>query len=332
LLVLHDFGLQAQNYLLESVAVRRRGDVVGRKTLTSKEAAQVLGVSEASVKRWADGGLLPSAKTAGGHRRFRPEDVAEFRRAKLGHAAPRPHSFVAPRALRAEEETALTRAAGDDTATGASIFDALVAGDIETASALVVRTYLRGLTVGSVADFSLCPAMRRVGDLWHAGQLTVAQEHVATRTALGALAALRASMELARPTGLTAICCSVEEDFHELPVHLSSVVLEARGWETVVLGASTPFYALAESVGRFAPRLVCVSATVMNNPDRAAREYAEFREAAARASAAVVLGGAGFEGDALRRRFPAELHADSFAQLETLAAALAAEGDEGDKL
>ena len=146
---------------------------------------------------------------------------------------------------------------------------------------------------------------------------------MATRAALGALAALRASTEPAEFAALTAICCSVEEDFHELPVHLSSVVLEARGWETVVLGASTPFYALAEAVGRFSPRLVCVSATVMNNLDRAAREYAEFRAAASRAGAAVALGGAGFAGESLRRRFPADLYADNFVQLETLAATLA---------
>src|ERR1051325_8674833 len=56
--------------------------ITGRR-LTSKEAARVLGVSEASVKRWADSGLLPMEKTAGGHRRFRPEDVAVVRRAGL---------------------------------------------------------------------------------------------------------------------------------------------------------------------------------------------------------------------------------------------------------
>src|SRR5215207_10536644 len=61
----------------------------GRR-LTSKEAARVLGVSEASVKRWADSGLLPMEKTAGGHRRFRPEDVAAARRAGPSAAAEAP--------------------------------------------------------------------------------------------------------------------------------------------------------------------------------------------------------------------------------------------------
>ena len=47
----------------------------------------MLGVSEASVKRWADSGLLPMEKTAGGHRRFRPEDVAAVRRARPSRQA-----------------------------------------------------------------------------------------------------------------------------------------------------------------------------------------------------------------------------------------------------
>lgn len=63
--------------------------------------------------------------------------------------------------------------------------------------------------------------------------------------------------------------------------------------------------------------------------DRAAREYAEFRESAADAAATVVLGGAGFADEAVRRRFPAELHADNFTQLESLLPSLAAGGAAG---
>jgi excisionase family DNA binding protein len=311
-------------------------NIVGRINLTSKEAARLLGVSEASVKRWADGGLLPSAKTAGGHRRFRPEDVATFRRAQLGREGvgrgARPAALLAARAADDGTQDATGYNPPDAAAAAAPLFVSLVAGDSEAASALVVKLNLQGLSVGSIADAALCPALRRIGDLWHAGQLSVAQEHVATRAALEALAALRASMEVAAPRGLTAISCSVEEDFHELPIHVATALLEALGWDVVVLGASTPFYALAEAVGRFRPRLVSVAATVLGNPDRAAREYAEFCAAAGRCGAAVALGGAGFAGESLRRRFPADLHADNFVQLETLAAALAAGDGGGDKL
>jgi len=306
---------------------------LGQKTLTSKEAALLLGVSEASVKRWADGGLLPTARTVGGHRRFRPEDVAAFRRAnfrgKGGRDARSPPEGEEPPAGAVFEASH----AGVREAEGVEprLFDSLVAGDAETATAIIVTLHLRGQTVGSIADSALCPALRRVGELWHEGLLTITQEHLATRAALVALGALRGSMLRAEPTGLTALCCSVENDFHELPVRLSAAALEARGWEAVVLGTSMPFYALAEAVEMFRPRLVCAAATVLVNPDRAAREYAEFRAAAVSAGAAVALGGAGFVGGPLLRRLPAELHAENFVQLESFAAAVERGAGEGGK-
>jgi hemerythrin len=44
-------------------------------SLTTAEAAAVLKVSVATLKRWTQSGLLPSERTSGGHRRFRAEDV-----------------------------------------------------------------------------------------------------------------------------------------------------------------------------------------------------------------------------------------------------------------
>jgi excisionase family DNA binding protein len=295
----------------------------GGRRLTSKEAARVLGVSEASVKRWADSGLLPMEKTAGGHRRFRPEDVAAVRRSGLNAArAPLQRRGVAlpPRAAHAPEI-----APGREAALAEETFRALVEGLDGELSSLLVRLHLDGQSVGRIADGLLCAAMRRVGDLWHAGELSVAQEHVATRTAVVALQTLRASLQGAVEGGrVSALCCSVEDDFHELPLRLAALTLEASGAAVFNLGPSTPFSALAEAVHRFRPEMVCVSSTVLLRLDRAANEYAGFRKAARRAGAAVVLGGAGFREEGVRRRLPADLHAESFRQLEEFAGALAA--------
>ncbi len=43
--------------------------------VSTKRAMQLLGVSSTTIKRWADNGTLPSMRTAGGHRRFRRDDV-----------------------------------------------------------------------------------------------------------------------------------------------------------------------------------------------------------------------------------------------------------------
>lgn len=62
--------------------------------LSTREAAERLGVSEASVRRWSDRGVLPVQRVGRrGERRFKPEHVEEFavhRRAIPPAAAPLP--------------------------------------------------------------------------------------------------------------------------------------------------------------------------------------------------------------------------------------------------
>lgn len=43
--------------------------------ITAGAAAEILGVSRESVRRYADAGLLPHHRTPGGTRRFRRSDV-----------------------------------------------------------------------------------------------------------------------------------------------------------------------------------------------------------------------------------------------------------------
>jgi len=269
----------------------------------------MLGASEASIKRWADGGLLPSEKTAGGHRRFRPEDVARFKRENR-------------RSMASAASKAETLSAAHVETAAASLFDALTRGDAEEASALLVKAYLGGRPLAFIFEELLAAAMRRIGDLWHQGALTVAEEHLATRAALDALQTLDTVIAEPEPNNLLAVCCGAEDDFHELPLRCAELILKHEGWEVLSLGANTPFYALAEMVVRLHPRLVCVASTILVDPDRAVREFRELRAAGGRVGAAIVLGGAGFADASVRRRLPAELYADNFQQLLDFACTL----------
>ncbi|MEJ7710425.1 MAG: B12-binding domain-containing protein [Pyrinomonadaceae bacterium] len=98
------------------------------------------------------------------------------------------------------------------------LFEALIAGRIEEAASLLVNAYLHGHSLAALFDETVSTAMRRIGELWYKGELTIAQEHIATRTALEVLHTLRRIVEVPEENGLLAICCSVEADFHELPI------------------------------------------------------------------------------------------------------------------
>jgi excisionase family DNA binding protein len=49
-------------------------------TLTTGTVAEILEVSQDTVSRWADEGLLPHLRTPGKWRRFRPTDVERFKK------------------------------------------------------------------------------------------------------------------------------------------------------------------------------------------------------------------------------------------------------------
>jgi excisionase family DNA binding protein len=50
-----------------------------RKPLSIGEAADELGVSVATLRRWADAGTVPMIQLPSGYRRFRPQDIERLR-------------------------------------------------------------------------------------------------------------------------------------------------------------------------------------------------------------------------------------------------------------
>ena len=55
--------------------------------LTLSAASKLLGVHPATLRQWADTGKIPSYRTAGGHRRFRSDDIRTFL-VQASHRAP----------------------------------------------------------------------------------------------------------------------------------------------------------------------------------------------------------------------------------------------------
>ena len=54
------------------------------------EAAEFLGVSAASLRKWSDEGLVPVYRTPGGQRRFSAPDLERFLESMRQPATPRP--------------------------------------------------------------------------------------------------------------------------------------------------------------------------------------------------------------------------------------------------
>ncbi len=276
------------------------------KCLTTKEVARLCRVSDATVKRWEAGGLLRSERTSGGHRRFRPEEIARFQREQgLGLKICNGDESVTRTA---------TRRLVNKNQSDSSLFHSLVAGCEEEAANALIGAHLHGKALSDIFDDLICPAMRRIGELWYKGELSVTQEHIATRIACNAVYKLRNVLPVSKPTGELAMCCAMEGDFHELPTHLAQTVLENEGWEVLNFGANTPLYSLAEEVLQHTPELVCISATVITDFERLSRDYKIFVEQIGKLKIPIIFGGRAFTDECIRQRFPADLYARSFAE------------------
>lgn len=279
--------------------------------LTTREVARLCRVSEATVKRWQDAGLLQSERTSGGHRRFRAEEIARFRR----------EQGIKINARRGDDTLikALTRRSGNKQHSECDLFYALVAGCEEEAANQLIGAHLRGKSLAGVFDEMICPAMRRIGELWCAGELTIAQEHIATRAASSAVHKLRGALPAFEAVNKLAMCCAAEGDFHELPTLLAQTIFESEGWEVLNFGANTPLYCLETEIERHAPQMICVIATIISDIERFARDYKIFIGQIAASQIPIVLGGRAFHDEQIRRRFPADFYARNFAEVVAFA-------------
>ena len=277
------------------------------KGFTTIEVARLCRVSDATVKRWEEAGLLKSERTSGGHRRFRAEEVARFQREQgLGLKQSHGDESVAKTTNRARDKKNLS---------DSTLFQTLVEGGEEAVANAFIVAYLEGKPLTEIIDRLVCPAMQAIGELWHRGEISITQEHLATRTVISAVYKLRNALPVPKMKNGLAICCAMEGDLHELPTLLAQIAIENEGLEVINFGASTPLYCLADEVLRHSPNFVCVSAAVVNDVERLTRDYKDFREKTAKLKIPVLLGGGAFRDEHIRKRFQSEFYARSFSDV-----------------
>lgn len=59
--------------------------------ISTKQAAELLGVSQRTVQNWVDEGKLNSSRTAGGHRRLNPQEISQFIQGSFQHQTTQRH-------------------------------------------------------------------------------------------------------------------------------------------------------------------------------------------------------------------------------------------------
>jgi excisionase family DNA binding protein len=233
--------------------------------MTTNEVAHLAGTGATAVKRWADAGLLPCLRTAGGHRRFARSEVERLLRDRPAESPVDREPWV-----------------------GAL----LETGDTRALEALLLAERARTGAWHRVAG-TVGAALTALGRLWQGGAVTIMEEHLATERLARALARVSEAMPL-DPSAPRALLACAEGDDHTLGLSLVEVVLREAGWATLWAGRRTPTPEIEAIVKRGGVKMLALSASEVAMDGAALRAQAETLGRACRAAdVALALGGAG---------------------------------------
>ena len=283
-----------------------------KTSLSPKELAQAIGVSESSLKRWVDEGVIAANRTSGGHRRI-PRNAA------LAFVRQRGYPLLRPDLLGLEDLGGVP--GGDGARTG--LHAALLEGRGGEALRLVLQRFVAGESVAALIDNDMAPAMRAIGDLWQHDEAGIFIEHRAVDICTQILDRLRALLPGPASGAPLAVGGGPEDDPYTLPSLMAATVLAAEGWRVMNLGAHAPAGVLARAAADNRARLVWLALSVMDGPGGVVRHTEEVLGAlhAAGAEAVLVVGGPACRATGIQPPAPARL-AESMPELAGLARGL----------
>jgi methanogenic corrinoid protein MtbC1 len=114
-------------------------------------------------------------------------------------------------------------------------------------------------TVDTILVGTVLPYLRELGARWERGEASIAQEHFASGVLRGRLLGLARGWGLGR--GPVALLACLPGEQHDLGLISFGLVLRARGWRIVYLGADAPISTIDDACRLIDPPLVVLSST-----------------------------------------------------------------------
>ena len=269
--------------------------------LTLQEAADVVGCHYQTLYRRVRKGEVP-ALVAGGSYRIRPADLEAWMAQRDATAGAVP-----------------SRGERDWPAQAERLLELMRAGDAAGARQAVDRLLDGGATVADICDRLLAPVLFRIGEGWDAGDISIADEHRASRIAEGLLERASSSRAKPGPRVGSVVVAAPAGDQHALPAQMAAAGLAAEGFVVHFLGADLPVAEIARMAADVDADLIALSCCIADRSGLSAAIAA-----ADDLGIPVLVGGNGI-GSAEALQLGAAAYAGSIAEAQTIARELVRE-------
>jgi methanogenic corrinoid protein MtbC1/DNA-binding XRE family transcriptional regulator len=182
---------------------------------------------------------------------------------------------------------------------GKRYLKALVEGDQQAATAVVENAAATGMALPDLYVKMFAPALKRIGDLWSKGRISVAQEKLATQITLGEMERLRAMQRITRRETHRVLVACVEGEQHCVGARMAADLFSMEGWVVDFLGPDVPTSTLVKMINDRRPHLLALSVTMKRGMTQALRVLSQVARLTVRPR--ILLGGGAIEKDRLPR-------------------------------
>lgn len=282
--------------------------------LTTRQVAEALSVSESSVKRWCDRGLIPTVRTVGGHRRIPLPGFLEFLEQTDRQVVSELPFKSLPAAESGSEKLAPLGELRQE------FRAALAAGHESRCRQILLSWYRAKGSFATLADEFIATTMREMGDLWDCGDLEVYQERRGCEICARLLHEFRRLIPDPPANAPLAIGGAVEGDQYTLATQIVEIVLRESNWRAMNLGSNLPMTTLAAAAHEHRPRLLWLSVSHLQDEAKFIGEYQQLA-ASIPAETMILIGGRALT-DSVRPKLEYTGHCDNMRQLTSFAAAL----------
>jgi methanogenic corrinoid protein MtbC1 len=275
------------------------------ESFSPKQVARAIGVSESSLKRWCDRGLIPTICTAGGHRRLPIQGVLDFIKSTQ-RSLVHPEALGLPSPLGGKRRSLLGGAE--------DLGELLIAGDEPGARRLLMDLFLDHHRISQIGDQVLKPAFERIGQLWECGDIEVYRERLACQMCGRIIDELRRLIAAPPETAPLALGAAPSGDWYDLPGSLVELTLRQNGWRSLLLGNNLPFETLTRAIEKQKPRLFWLSVSHVADREHFARTYPQLSVLLG-PDVPLLVGGRDFDA-ALQQAFPQAIYCPTLEAME----------------
>jgi methanogenic corrinoid protein MtbC1 len=147
--------------------------------------------------------------------------------------------------------------------------DALLAGTPQAAESAVREAIEAGLPEALIDDQIIRPALQLVGDLWATGDISIAEEHLATSISIRVLALQREAFRVARQRSTQRVLLAgAQGEQHVVGLEMAGSLILHAGYDVRLFGADLPVREISAAVLAHGPTVMGFTAATQQTAAR----------------------------------------------------------------